>query len=141
MTRSKAKTGYKSKFGIGTETEGEYLDTAEVVRIKPVGFSRDEEEVTHLQSPDGYKEFIAAMKEATPVEIEFNWTPSATDPMIAAFEADTGNYQITAPNGVRMQFTGFFTAYEPGELTNGAMRGTATLRPSGKPVLLPAVSA
>ncbi|WP_417723956.1 phage tail tube protein [Salipiger sp.] len=133
-----AKTGYGSKFGIEGETPGEYVDQAEIVRIKLPGYTRDEEEATHLQSPDRYKEFIAAMKEAQPVEIEFNWIASESDAMLAAFEAETGKYQITAPNGVRLQFSGYFLTYSPPELTNGKMSATATIRPSGKPTLLAA---
>lgn len=136
---TQADIGYGSKFGIHDGGDpGEYVDQAEITRISPFGFSRDEEEATHLQSPDKYKEFIAAMKEGTPVEIEFNWVPSESDPMVTAFEADTGMYQITAPNGVRMQFSGFFQSYTPGEFTNGKMTGTATIRPTGKPQILAA---
>ncbi|MGY9046063.1 hypothetical protein P775_14250 [Puniceibacterium antarcticum] len=140
MPRTKANTGYGSKFGIEGATPGDYADQAEVTRIKPIGFSRDEEDATHLQSPDMLKEFIGAMLEATPCEFDFNWEPKAPDPMMDAFLAKSGKYQITAPNGVKMQFEGFFLTYEPGELTNGKMTATATIRPHGLPVLVPAAA-
>lgn len=139
MPATTADTGYGAKFGIEGGTPGTYDDVAEVTRIKPIGFSRDEEDATHLQSPDRFKEFIGAMLEATPCEFEFNWIPAADDPMLAAFLAPSGNYQITAPNGVRMQFSGFFQSYEPGEFTNGKMTASATIRPAGLPTLLAAV--
>lgn len=136
MPASNADIGYNSSFGIEGETAGVYVEVAEVVNITPFGFSRDEEEVTHLKSPDRFKEFIAALKEATPVELGFNWIPSENDPLVAAFEATKGSYEIKAPNGVRLRFSGFFTAYTPGELTNGKMSGSATIRPTGKPEIL-----
>ena len=137
---SDAKIGYGSTFGIEDPgTPGTYDLAAEVTRISPPGWSRDSEEVTHLNSLDRYKEFIAALKEGTPCELEFNWIPTANDPMVTAFEADTGNYEITAPNGVRLQFSGFFTTYAPGEITNGKMTASATIQPTGKPTLVAAV--
>ncbi|MEH6834809.1 phage tail tube protein [Falsihalocynthiibacter arcticus] len=139
MTETTADIGYSSTFGIEGDTPDTFVIVAEVTRIKPVGFSRGEEDATHLTSPDQYKEFIAGLKEGTPTSIDFNWTPTEADPLLAAFEAKKGKYEITAPNGVRMQFAGFFTSYEPGELTNGKMTGSATIRPTGKPVLLAAV--
>jgi len=136
---SDADIGYLAKLGIEGETPGEFPDLGvEITRIKPVGWSRDEEEVTHLQSPDGFKEFIAGMKEATPCEFDINWKPSQTDPVLAAFEKKSNTFQITAPNGVRMQFPGFVTSYEPGDLSTGTMTATVTIRPTAKPVLLAA---
>ncbi|WP_121068608.1 phage tail tube protein [Chachezhania antarctica] len=137
---SDADIGYGAKFGIEDPgTPGTYIDTANVTRIKPSGYTRDEEDATHLQSPDMMKEFIPALMEATPVEIDINWVPVAPDPFVTEIEAGGGNYQITAPNGVRMQFPGFFLIYEPGDLTNGKMTATVTVRPTGKPTLLGAV--
>ncbi|WP_121062207.1 phage tail tube protein [Chachezhania antarctica] len=137
---SDADIGYGAKFGIEDPgTPGTYIDKAEVTRIKPAGFTRDEEDATHLQSPDMMKEFIPALMEATPVEFDINWKPSADDGLLEEFIAAGGNYQITAPNGVRMQFPGFFLSYEPGDLTNGKMTATVTVRPTGLPTLLAAV--
>ncbi|OWU77600.1 phage tail tube protein [Marinibacterium profundimaris] len=135
---SNADIGYGSDFGIEGETPGTYVNVAEVTRIKPVGYTREEEDATHLQSPDMIKEFIPALMELTPVEFDLNWVPSESDAMVDEIFAGGGNYQITAPNGVRMQFSGFFLSYEPGELTNGKMSATVTVRPTVKPTLLAA---
>ena len=135
MTETNADIGYDSSFGIEGATQGTYADVAEVTAINGFGFSRESIEATHLKSPDQYKEFIAGMKEGQPVTITLNYVPSETDSLVTAFEAKTGKYQITAPNGVMMRFSGFCTAYEVGELNTDKMTATATFQPSGKPTL------
>ena len=136
MTETAADIGYDSAFGIEGETAGTYVAVAEVVGITPPGVSRDAVDATHLKSPDAYKEFIAGLKESGEASITLNFVPSSTDALYTAFDAKTGNYEITFPNGVMMRFSGFFTAYNPPELTaEGKMEATATIKATGKPTL------
>lgn len=139
-----AAIGYGSEFAIGdggdpTET---FSKVAEVTAITPPSMTRDAEEATHLESPNEYKEYVAALFDTGDVSITLNFVPSDSDVLFAAMHAEAGNYQITFPNGIRMQFTGFFTSYEPPELLpNGNMSATATIkRSTGKPTLLAAAS-
>lgn len=128
-----ADIGYDSTFGIEGGTPGTYVLVAEVTAIQVPGFTREAVETTHLTSPDAYKQFIAGLKDMSECTLTLNWTPSATDALITAFEAETGNYEITAPNGVRVQFAGFFTAYSPPNLVPGEkMEATVTIKPTGK---------
>ena len=132
---SNAAIGYGATFAIGDGGDPEtFTAVSEVVSITPPGYSRDAVEATHLQSTDGFKEFVEGMKETTDVELTLNWVPSATDAMITAFLASAQNYKITAPNGVSVTVTGFFTGYTPAELTpDGKQEATATLKVTGKP--------
>ena len=128
--------GYDSEFGIEGATPDTYVAVAEVVAITPPGMSRDSAEATHLKSPDEFKEYIAGLMDAGDASFTFNYVPSATEAMYLAFQARTGKYQITFPNGVMMRFSGFFTAYEPPELTpGGKMEASATIKTSGRPTL------
>lgn len=136
MTATTADVGYGSTFGIGAGDPLTYTNVAEVTMITPPGYSRDPVEATHLTSDDGYKEFIAGMKETGDASFTLNWVPSATDLMVTAFESDVGNYRIVAPNGVFITFRGFFTSYEIGDLDpNGKMNATVTVKISGKPTM------
>jgi predicted secreted protein len=129
---STADIGYDSEFAIESGTPGTYTKVAGVVAITPPGMARDSVEVTHLESPNSWKEFIAGLKDGGEASITFNFVPSATDAMLTAFNAESGGYQITFPNGVRLQFDGFCTAYNPPELTpGGVMQATATFKCSG----------
>lgn len=136
MTATAADIGYDSSFGVEGSTAGTYVDIAEVVSITPPGVTREAVEATHLKSPDAYKEFIAGLKEAGEASITLNFVPAASDAVFTAFDADSGKYQITFPNGVMLRFDGFFTAYNPPELTSeGKMEATATIKATGKPTL------
>ena len=131
-----ADIGLTTTFGIESATPGTYDTVAAVTAITPPGYSREAVDVTHLTSADGYKEFIAGLKEAGEWKLSLLWTPSATDAMVAAFEAETGNYRLTAPNGVKLDAAGFFTAYEFGEITaGGELTASATIKVTGKATL------
>ena len=135
MPASSANIGYLSTFGIEGDTPGTFVVVAEVASITPPGFSRETVDVTHMTSPDRYKEFIAGMNEAGDATITLNFVPSATDALVAAFTATSGKYQITFPNDVTMTFSGIVTGYEIGELSTDKMTATMTIKPSGAPVL------
>lgn len=129
-----ATIGYGATFGIYNGTT--YDAVAEVTAITPPSRSRDTIEATHLESPDKYKEFVAALAEAGEASIAINFVASASDVLVAAFDAETGQFEITFPNGVTMQFNGIVTGHEFGEIVaDDKMSATFTVKASGKPVL------
>ncbi len=132
---SNANIGYDSTFGIESTTPDDYVVVAEVVSITPPAMQRDTIDVTHLKSPDSYKEFIAGLSEGGDASIGLNFVPSATDALVAAFDAGAGKFQITFPNGVTMTFEGIVTSYELGEISLDKMSATLTIKATGKPVL------
>lgn len=134
-----ADIGLTSLFGIESATPDTYTNVADVIAITPPAMTREAVETTTLAAPNGYKTFIAGLKELGEASFTLNFTPSATDTLVTAFEAETGSYQITFPNGVRLQFDGFFTAYTMPELTpGGKMEATVTIKATGEPTLLAA---
>lgn len=132
MTATAADIGYNTRFGIEGLTPGTYVNVAEVVSIAPPNVTRDTVEATHLQSPNSWKEYIAGLKDAGEASFTLNYVPSATEAMLAAFDAERGNYQITFPNGVMLRFAGIFTSYSRGELTpEGKMEASVTIKATG----------
>lgn len=132
-----ADIGYGSFFGIEGAVPGTYVTVAEVVSIQLPALMREAVEATHLQSPGQTKEYIPGMKDLGEITLTLNWVPSVNNAMVAAFEDETGKYQITAPDGWRFQCAGFFTEYGLPQLTNEKMEATATIRPTGPMTLLP----
>jgi tail tube protein len=132
MPDTKADIGYDSTFGIEGETPGQFVDVAEVVSINPPSMQRGTEEVTHLQSPDRYKEFVPSMVEGGDASIGLNFVPSETTTLIAAFDAGSGTYRIKFPDGATLVFKGIVTSFEIGELSNGKMSATFTVKQNGK---------
>lgn len=136
-----AAIGYDAEFAIGDGADPEvFTKVAEVVSLTPPEMTRDFQDATHLQSPDKYREHVESVLDTGDASITFNFVPSATDTIFAAFHAAAGNYQITFPNGVMMRFTGSFSNYGLPEMTpDGVMQATANIkRKSGKPTLHPA---
>ena len=136
---SDAAIGYNSTFGIEGGTPGTYVAVAEVTSITPPGVTRDTPEVTHLKSADQFKEFIAGLAEGGDASININFVPSATDVLLAAFNAREGNFQIVFPNGVKMNFAGIVTGWEIGEVVSGEpMTASFTVKQTGAATLVAA---
>ncbi|WP_312530212.1 phage tail tube protein [Paracoccus sp. (in: a-proteobacteria)] len=138
MPETKAQIGLGAKFGIGTVAGGPYAGAAEVTRVTPAGWTRNTVDATHLESPDAYAEFIAGLKTGSDCTFDVNWVPDAADPLLAAFEAGSGYFQLTFPSGtVALQFKGIVTAFAPGEISpEGKLSASVTIKPSGKPVIV-----
>ncbi len=139
MPVTAAKTGYGSLFGIEGGTPGTYVDVGEVTSITPPSRTRETVDATQLNSPDGTEEVIAGLLRTGEARIAMNLVPSATHVLADDFDNTTGNYQITFPNGVRMQFTGIPIGLEYGDLTpEGRMTVSFSIKAQGAPALLAA---
>jgi hypothetical protein len=133
MTTTAADIGYNASFAIGDDEDPiQYTLVAEVTNISPPGRTRGTIDATHLKSPDEYMEFIAGMAESGEASITLNFVPNATDVLVTAFEAKTGNFQILFPSGVKLNFAGIVTGYEFGELSTDKMTATFTVKATGK---------
>lgn len=130
-----------STFQIGDGAVSEaFADVAEVTELAPPNMSRDEIEVTHTLSEDGYKEFIGGWRDGGEVKIKANWliqnaTHSYATGLHAQFNTDTRhNYRIVLPNSVAtINFSGFVKAHEGGlDITKQATLDV-TIKISGKP--------
>ncbi|WP_017999924.1 phage tail tube protein [Paracoccus sp. N5] len=136
MPATNAQIGLGSRFGI--KNGATYTAVAEVTRITPAGWSRNTVDATHLESPDAYAEFIAGLKTGSDCTFDVNWIPAPSDPLLAAFEAGDGDFQILFPSGtVAMQFAGVVTEFKPGEVSpEGKLSASVTIKPSGKPLIV-----
>lgn len=131
---SNADIGYDSEFAIESATPGTYTKVAEVVSITPPPMTRDAVDVTHMESPNEYRQFIPGLADLGEATITINFVPSATDALVTAFNAKRGNYQITFPNNVRLQFAGIVTGYTIDALSTGEkMSATFTIKATGAP--------
>ena len=141
MAKTKASIGHKTTFGILLAPAVTHKKVAEVTNLTPPGMTRDTVDATHLESDDGYKEFIAGLKEAGEATLTVNYVPSAQDDLVTAFEMGFGNFQITFPNKVTLTFDGIVTGYEWNDVVaDDKMSATFTVQCSGKPVLAAAAA-
>lgn len=78
-----------------------FTPVAESVTIKLTGGKRDQAEVTNMDSTSGYKEFIAALKDAGELQVDGNFIPAdaGQQGVSALFESGAVvNWQFTLPN-------------------------------------------
>lgn len=129
-------------FGVVLKKGGAAIDDAysdfglELTSVTAPGWTREDIDATHHQSPDGWAESIlSAVKKQTALAIEFNWVPANTGSIKAAFEAATKVYwKIEFPDGSSVIVKAGMSEFTPGAMTpDGKMTGTASFSPTGEP--------
>ncbi|MEP9401859.1 phage tail tube protein [Sphingomonas silueang] len=119
-----------------------YTPFAEVTELTLPELSRDSVDLTHMTSPDGYREFKPGLADAGEVGIVYNLIPGVADDAVIRTHLGTRvveAWRVTFPNGAKLDFRGFATAHGGAVPMEDKMTGTATFKVSGKPTLTPAV--
>lgn len=135
---SDAMIGYGTRFYMAATAGATTLTKlAEVTSVAPPEETVAEVEVTHYESPNRTREFIAGLNDAGSMTLEMNWIPgSATDELLAVARGDRAVRIcriVTPPGDDSRQFT--FPAYVSGYTRtlpiDDKMVATVTLRVAG----------
>jgi hypothetical protein len=128
---SAAVLGYNVDFSIYNGSS--YVQLAEVTNVTWPGYKRDAVEVTYMDSASSFREYIAGLIDAGEVTVELNWVPSASDPVLAAMTAGTGQFKIQYNNGPNVVFKGIVTSWATQSPLGEKLSGTATFKVTGVP--------
>ena len=131
-TRTMGTTLTKTKSGSETED----LKIANLTSIGEIGIESEEIDSTDLDSPNGYKEFIAGSKDGGEVSIAGNIKDeSNVEKMLALAESQSvEEWTVKYPSGAKWVFKAFVKSFKDGEKSiDGLANFSATLRISGKP--------
>lgn len=141
MAASEASIGWGGEVHLSTDlTTANLVELVEVVSFGLPDAQVDEVEVTHLKSPDRYKEFIAGLADRGSVEVTLNYVPgSTTDTTISAARADgttrAVRFVVPAQDGTpawQIDTFAFVQGYARGPVTAGdKMETTVRLRITG----------
>jgi predicted secreted protein len=139
MPASNALLGYGSVFEIVSDSSPDlYVPLSEVKSITPPSADVDQVEVTHMQSPNRYREFISGLIDGGEASFEMNFIPGSTsdDRIFELLSLPVGqsrrrSCRISFPNGVTWTFDGEVTGYEPTVPFDDAMTATVTLKVTG----------
>lgn len=137
MPATSAKTGLGATFAIGDGIDGgstTFTPMGEVTNITAPSFSREAIDATHLGSENEFREYIPGLKDGEAATISFNYVASTSDAAFAVFNTGKGDFRLTYPNGVKMDFSGIVTGWKPGDATTSIMQGELTVKPTGVPV-------
>lgn len=136
-----AGIGHGSEFKRSSDgtSGGTFSSVGEITGITPPGLSRETVDATHMQSPDGFREFIGSLKDGGEVSIEVNFDPDHAD--VAAALADLtsstpGYYKIVFPDTTEWGFAALMTGYETGDPLDDKMTATLTYKVTGKPTFV-----
>jgi predicted secreted protein len=95
-----AVKGIGTTFGVGDAASPEVFTTiAEILTISGPNISAEEIEVTNLDSPNEFKEYISGLKDGGTIDIEVNWIKDAgqvslRDDIVAGTKR---NYELVFP--------------------------------------------
>lgn len=138
MPASTATASYGTllKQGDGAMSEA-FTSITEVTNLSSPGMKLDLQEVTNMESPTAWREFIATLKDAGEVTVEFNGLPAETQQVAlrtCLVNKTKRNFRITFTDSgpTTWNFSGFVTnfQYVPGDV-NGALKGNATIKITG----------
>lgn len=121
---------------------GTYIDTAEVLSIGGPALAVDAVEVTHAQSPEAVREFIAGLADSGEIQLSVNFMPTDPSQNLAGLLKDWNTqprpvrtYKVifpptTAP--VTWSGPGILTGYNPSVPIDDRMTAAITIRCAGK---------
>src|SRR3990172_5308084 len=103
-SNARSGIGVVIKRGDGASVEA-FTTIAEVNGIVNMTRTRGIAEVTTLDSPNGYREFISAFRSGGTFTLNMNWTRDGYEGMVVDYESDDAvNYRIIIPDAGATQY-------------------------------------
>lgn len=122
--------------GYGTTLAGATTSTVgEILNITVGDITVDPTEVSNMDSPDAYKEFIAGMLDAGEITFAMNYNKASTAALKTAADSRTSEvWTVTFPDGSTWVATGFVSNLSNASPHDDKISGDCTIKISGKPV-------
>ena len=131
MSASNAVSGFGSKFAY--DVSGTFTDLAEILSISSPSLKGDTADVTQMDSPDGFKEYIPLLADGGEVTLQLNFIPSQTVTLAGFFRVKK-TYKITTAAGDTWIFDAIITGLDGAHPHDGKVTQSATFKVTGKPV-------
>jgi hypothetical protein len=139
MAETGAMLGYGSTLELAPyETPNAFQYIAEVKNFTLPSDTTDQQDVSHMQSPNKTREFLDGFSDPGEFSCEMNFIPgSPSDAILIAAKGKRKRVRITFPNGVQVLFTGSRQSYEKTAETENAMMANVSFKVSGEPIQTP----
>ena len=140
MPDSNALLGFGVVYEIGDDAldpPTDWIEEAEVNQITPPNTQAADVEVTHMQSPNRTREYIAGLIEPGDASFGINWIPNDTTGQLMLSLKTSGerrSHRITWPNGVTWTFRAYVKGFEPSTPMDDKMTATVTCKVSASVV-------
>ena len=134
MAASAAINGFGAVFAYES-APATYTALAEVLSVTPPSISVETVDATHMGSDDGFREFIAALKDGGEAVVNMNYVESSATLLQTLVLAGVETFKITLAGGSTFVFSGIPTNFAINELViDDKMTMSFTIKVSGKPV-------
>lgn len=140
---SDAMIGYSTFFDISQDNGASWIRMGEVFDITPPSDTVDQVDVTHYQSPNRRREFIAGLSDPGSASFEMNFVPGSPSDLKIQEIRGTGEQvlcRITFPNAVTWTFSGQVESYEPAIPNEDKLTASVSFKVSGSTVATPAAA-
>jgi len=145
-----ARIGYGNLLQIFdlTQSPPAWTTLAEVESITPPAFARDAQDATHTESPEGWREFIAGLKDGGEISATLNFVADSdtTSRILATFDSNTiqqfrilfndGDQDSSPLTCSRFTVTGIVTGFAIEAPIDNKHSATITVKISGKPTFV-----
>lgn len=141
---SDAKIGHGSLLKIANDASPQVMTTVgEINSITMPGISRDAVDVTHMESVEQWREFIAGLKDGGEVSAEINFIPGSTGTNLLLEQLNKSGAdavsvcEIALPTtpAYEWSFNAILTGFESEAPVDDKQVATVTFKVTGKPVL------
>lgn len=142
MSETQARIGYGFVLLLAlAETPQTKILVQETKTATPPSATDDQQEATHSQSPNGYREFVPGLTDGGEASFEMNYIPgSETDRFILSLRGKRLIAYLIWPNGVQCIFRCSRSGYEPDASVEDVSTATLTLKVSGEPTMTDATA-
>jgi hypothetical protein len=135
MAASAASSGFGATFSYLSTAPSTYTALAEVLSITPPSISVETTDVTHMGSDDGFREYIASLKDGGEVTVNMNYVESSATLLQTLVLAGLETFKITFAGSSTYVFSGIPTAFTFNDVViDDKMAMSLTIKVSGKPV-------
>jgi len=134
MAASAAVSGFGATFAYMSAADT-YTSLAEVLSITPPSISVETIGATHMASDDGFREYIAGLKDGGEVTVNMNYVEASATLLQTLVLAGYETFKITFPGSSTYVFSGIPTAFTFDDVViDDKVAMSLTIKVSGKPV-------
>ncbi len=136
MAASAASAGFGTTFAYMSAADT-YTSLAEVLSVTPPSISVETIDATHMGSDDGFREFIASLKDGGECTVNLNYVEASATLLQTLVLAGMETFKITFPGSSTVVFTGIPTAFTFDDVViDDKIAMSLTIKVSGKHVYL-----
>jgi len=136
MAASAASSGFGAVFAYES-APAVYTPLAEVLSVTPPAIAVETIEVTHMGSDDGFREYIAGLKDGGEVTVNMNYVEASATLLQTLVLAGKETFRITFPGSSTYTFSGIPTAFTFDDVViDDKIAMSLTIKVSGKPTYL-----